>query len=1148
MTVLEAADKRWAEFLKQDGAPPLIGLAPMSETEVAQIATESRAWLGMHLDHWHRLFEKYPAATFAWFGSAAGSAYSEGTFWPKFEGQTGLVGAFSSQGSRRELVGWCHRVAKSFRMPLPPESEGTFSLVSALLFFGGFPSCHSSTFAREVRAIQKNNELPDPDSEEAGEELCELLKWRMRNLPFPILKRALAGPAGPIICNAALSVLGSGDFTQINPHIGEALRQAFENAQPVRGSATFHSPHLRLSNDLLSLEIVCPAQDAALVRNSQMRWVIDGQAHLCSPREDFVVPLPPGKSSCHVEAAGLVSARTITREVALPSAPTKVWVFAGGTRKLRKVFDLSGTSAVIQCGDYHVLYPANGIWGDDPLCWPAFSDDWFARSVDCRPAQSFSLTGGSTRWTLAGASAPSVWPEGTCFISGEGHRVYYGQTSLRAWWPGDDAINSDEWEVEVRFGDSSMRIALHQPEVSDVGATASIDLGEAIFQMLPVGASLFQVSLYNRSRRQATRDIIFWKGLEEYTEEPQVFRVSSTPENLDGDQTVGFQMDPDIRPHRDGHPQRRLAFRQAGGQVFVLSWRNVGIFLESFDREPGVPVQPTHHALGSRFAASLDSRKFLRIWSDSGFETLAIGGLPEQREGRGGSVELSLAELSTRFPQGGSISLGGNPVAGFTSPLVPKLVSRIPGDASRGLDFVLRERVAGVRIVAQEMIEQMVLTTPVHWFGESDSVEIAQDGMPTSNLSRRDGEASGEFHIEIQAPLEGWSLGVWVLFVEVCRRPSDQPEAVVFGKGKRSPLLVFSQPAEGDSDAPPLISALAKAWRKTRSGDAEQQGLDISEYKYAVPEILGFLRRWHRFFEAGVSGGIAKDFEWIDFLEKAIAQLSEGMIQQGESEGARWLLNLANTHKGKRRLLRTPEVLCLSATEYSDLPEGEPLLDALSVLQWLSDFDLASDAVRDSPVRFAPKFLQCFSNYSSIAQGELEEFSGFDIQSCWQSLSISDFSEQAQPPADQLLGAQHWKWAMQKFILRYNPDNTSEGWGHATGCMMNGLKPLMQIIHPIMPLKLVSRTSQNLAPRSLSYPSYAIIEATPSFCSAWALSNRLVAAKQTSLGGIYGPLMDSVKGEANFRAGLQVLLEACPELFGFFLLFWEFQIKVHPYQ
>lgn len=129
MTVLEAADKRWAEFLKQDGAPPLIGLAPMSEAEEAQIATESRAWLGGHLERWHRLFELYPAATFAWFGSAAGSAYSEGTFWPKFEEQTRLAGAFSSQASRRDLVGWSHRIARSFGMPLPPESEGTFSLV-----------------------------------------------------------------------------------------------------------------------------------------------------------------------------------------------------------------------------------------------------------------------------------------------------------------------------------------------------------------------------------------------------------------------------------------------------------------------------------------------------------------------------------------------------------------------------------------------------------------------------------------------------------------------------------------------------------------------------------------------------------------------------------------------------------------------------------------------------------------------------------------------------------------------------------------------------------------------------------------------------------------------------------------------------------
>jgi hypothetical protein len=1150
MPPLDAANKRWDDFLRQDGAPPLVGLVPMSETERAQVAADSHAWMGGNSSRWQRLFEVYPASTFAWFGCAAGSAYSEGTFWPKFEDQTGLVGAFASHASRRDLVGWCHRVARSFGMPLPPETDGTVSPVSALLFFGGFPSCHSATFAREVRAIQRNNELPDPDAEDAGEELCELLQWRLRNLPVPRLKRALAGPAGSIVCEAALSVLFSGDFTQINPHVGDELRIAFENVRPVRGSATFRSPYLRLTSDLLSLEIVCPAQDATLLRERLMRWVIDGEAHLCSPQEDFVVPVSAGKTACQVEAAGLVSARTIVRDVRLPSNPMEVWVFSGGTRKLRKVFDLSGKSATIQCGDYHVLYPANGTWGDGAFHWPAFSDSWLARSVDCRPAQSFSLAAGSARWTLSGAATPSVWPEGTCFASGEGQRIFYGQLSLCVWWPGSDAINSHEWEVEVRSGDNSRRLGLDQATSSAEGTTTSINLNDVLSEMLPAGVTVFQVSLHNKGRRQATREVAFWKGLEEYKEKPQVFRVSTSPENLDPAQSVGFDMGPEIRAVQDGRPLRRLAFHQGGGQLFVLSWRNTGTFLESFDREPGVPAQPGHHKLGSTFAASLNSRKFLRVWSDTGFETLAINGLPEGREGRGGSVELSLAELSTRFPQGGGISLGGRNVAGFTSPLVPLRVSRVSGDGSRGLDFVLREKVAGVRIVLQEMIGQTVTTTPVHWFGDSDSVKVEHAGMPSVTLACRDGETSGEFHVAIQAPLDGWPLGVWLLSVEVCRRTTDQPEGVVFAKGQRSPLLVLSQPEKGDDDAAPLISVLSKVWRKSCLGDLVNEELDISDHLKLVPEMLGFLRRWHRFFESGVSGGIDKDFEWIKFLEKAIAQLGEKRIREGENEGAHWLLSLANTHGGKRRLLRTPEVLCLPATEYSDLPEGDPLLDALGQLNWLSGFDLCCDAVCDQPAKFAQEFLMRFENYGQIAGGELEEFAKFNLSGFWHEINAGGYALDAPRPQDQLLGKDHWKWAVAKFSERYvkTADKPDAAWGYAMSCLMNGPKPILSGLRQATEGKVALPPGVWQATSPLLSTGNAAMEVTPRFCSTWALANRLVADRKITFGPVYQLLIQAAGNEYNCRAGLRVLLEACPELFAFFLLFWEFQIKVHPYQ
>ena len=1145
---LEQANLRWTEFLSKDGAPPLVGLAPLNETERAQIASESIAFLRSDFSRWQRLFEVYPASTFVWLGCAASSAYSEGTFWSNFEKETGLVGVFSSPNSRKSLVERCRRVARSFKMPLPQDLDGTFSLVSSLLFFGGFPACHSTAFAKEVLAIQKNNELPDFDSEDAGEELCELLGWRLRNLALPTLKRALTGPAGPIVCEAALSVLYSGDFDQINPSIGKALESAFENSHLSRSGASFRSPYLRLSSDLLSLELVCPAQDTSLVKDSLMRWLIDGRPNLCSAREDFIVPVTPGKTSCLVEAAGLVSEKAIVREIRLPSSSSQAWLFSGTTSKLRKVFELSRQSVSISCGDYHILYSASKSWEDNSYFWAAFSDSWMARSIDCRPSSSFSFSDRSL--TIKTALVPSIWPEGECFVSGEGHRVHYGNTSLSIWWPVGELINAPDWKIELKSDGKCKFLQIIEISSSDNGLYACLDLTTEVIDMLPLGVSAFQASLINGSKRQATSDVLYWRGLRKYVEHPQLFQISEGPENLEQSKTLGFKLGGRIQPEKSELPFRRLAFRKPGGQILSLSWRNSGTFLESFEREPGVPAQPTPHKLGSTFVASLDSRKFLRIWSDTGFENLAINGNFEGREGRGGNLELSLAELSTRYSQGGGVTLGSVNVAGFTSPLVPLRVSRESSDSSRGLDFVLRERVAGLRIVAMEMVEHSTEKSGIEWFGESDILEILLKKLPPIRLSRKDGEKQGEFHLVIEAPLEGWPTGLWLLFLEVCRKSTDQPELIVFSKGQKSPLLFFSQPKEGDEYASALISALAKTWRKTVSGDAALEGLDISEYTDAVPEILSFLRGWNRFFEAGVSKGIDKDFDWVRLLEKAVAQLGEKKVRDGNNVGARWLLSLANSHSGRRRLQRTPEALCLPASEYSDLPEGDSLLDALVHLNWLSVYDLGCDAVRDDPLRFAPEFLRGFGNYESIASGDLEEFAGFNLDMFWRTINNGDYPDGIMAPHNQLLGLNHWKWAVAKLRERYVKTANSKGanWGYAMGCLMHGSGPTLRYLNQVSRGKVVLPSGVWEHPSPILPTPNVAMEVTPKFCSTWALANRMVANGVAEFSEIYKIMSRTAGNELNFRSGIRVLLEACPELFGFFLLFWEFQIKIHPHK
>ncbi len=1147
MTYLEERDQAWTAYLKGENTLPLIGLAPMSEQEEKEISIQAKAWIAGDVSRWRRLFEVYPAATFAWLGCAAGVAYEEGTFWPVFEQRTGLNGAFATPNKRAELASRFTKVAASFAMPLPPPTTGTFSLVRSLLFFAGFPVCHSATFANEVRAIQRDAQLPDSDTEDAGEELCELLRSRLRRRALPTLKKSLDGPAGPILCEVALSVLFSGDFSQINPRIGQELQTAFENAKPVRGAATFHAPYLRLATDLQSLELVCPAQDSQLVPDPMIRWVVDGQIHVAPSREDFVVPIAADQQQCIVEAVGLREGRTISREINLPTNPKDVWVFAGLKRKLKKVLPLQSNGVSLACGNYYILFPTSATWGDHgAYCWPAHGAYWSARNLEIRPTTDYQLSCENLDWRIKGEPIPSFWPEGQCFVSGEGHRVFYGETSMQVWWPGDEEVISEEWSLKVRRGQSETSLQIPATSTDGGSTTSLLSLnGTAFFDDLPAGVSSCDVALMHRNRCRAKREMFFWKGLDKYDENPQEFVLSKAAKNLIAADCVGFGVQEGrIQFVESKAPNRKLLFDLGDQQQLVLSWRNLGTFLESFDREPGKSSSSICHALGTVFPASLHSKRFLRIWADDDFGSLTIGGEDELVTARAGVVELSLAELSTRFPQGGGIALKGKTVAGFTSPLVPLTVSRVTGDKSRGLDFAFREEIAGARVLVQEMTEQISHGTEVHWFDEQDEVSVSIRGLPSLKLSRKKNEDG--VHLAIEAPIKGWKMGVWIVLVEVCRRNTDQPEPIVFARGQKSPLLIIAQPEEDDhSSAPPLMLALSKAWRKTLGGDAVAGGLDIGEYIDAVPSLLEFLRRWHRFFDGDFSDGIKRDFEWIDVLEKAIANLGEERVRQGDSAGAHWLLNLANTHSGKRRLLRTPEVLCLPASEYSDLPEGEPLLDSLTCLSRFSEFDFAAEA--NFEMHFSLDFLKHFKNCFEVSAGNAEEFGGFALAKYWEELSKVDFDGQPTASQSDYLGGTHWRNAITSFYARYTAtQNRAEAeWGPATSYLRHGVQPLVDEVKIRVGnrIKLPEGAFLHLAP-ALEIGN-ALVEETPRFCSAWALTNRLSASGVIKFESAYQQLTRAVGGEDQCRMGVRVLLEVCPELFGFFLLFWEFQIKIH---
>src|ERR1043165_8367216 len=258
-------NRAWKTFLESDKCPPVLGLAPLSADEAAEILSLVYAQLpsqsNLGFNKLLSLLQHYPAVMSVWLARVAGEAY-DGNFWDNF---TRLVGVDINGPARPEFV-------RIFRQccfladiaTFGPPQLGAFIHMERLLFQAGLPLCHVGHFSRSMRWVEQQYALPDPDAPDAGQDLRALMARSPYLANIPILKKALAGPAGPLICEVALRVALDAEPLEINPALADAIGEAFEDVGRGAGDRPC-APFLRLAADYSSLEVVCPKQPASLI-------------------------------------------------------------------------------------------------------------------------------------------------------------------------------------------------------------------------------------------------------------------------------------------------------------------------------------------------------------------------------------------------------------------------------------------------------------------------------------------------------------------------------------------------------------------------------------------------------------------------------------------------------------------------------------------------------------------------------------------------------------------------------------------------------------------------------------------------------------------------------------------------------------------
>jgi hypothetical protein len=451
----------WTTFLASDKCPPVLGLAPLSDEEAGEIRSLFHAQLPVEpRQRFNRLLSLltlYPAVMTVWLSRLAGQAY-DGNFWENFEQ---LVGVEIPTTARSEFV-------KTFRQccflvgitTLDPPQLGAFIHMERLLFQAGLPLCHVEHFANSMRWVERQFSLPDPDSVDAGQDLRALMVRSPYLANIPILRKALVGPAGPLICEVALRVALDAEPLEINPGIAQAVKEAFEDVG--RGMEERpRAPFLRLAADFCSLEIVCPKQPPVLVGPTGLMWVVGGVPQRVGANDETIFPVS-SQGQFTVELRGLAGGQNLRREFDLrwSELAQPFLAFDAASRCWHRVEE--GDVAAMRSGQYWVLHSIESQFDAAARRWDWPNEQSALSEIVLRPGHDLSLTANEKQFTFKAAQVPFFAPNGKTVCTDELERLHYDWTNLpEVWCPVEDnARISSDWKLHIESGDQERVLPL----------------------------------------------------------------------------------------------------------------------------------------------------------------------------------------------------------------------------------------------------------------------------------------------------------------------------------------------------------------------------------------------------------------------------------------------------------------------------------------------------------------------------------------------------------------------------------------------------------------------------------------------------------------------------------------------------------------
>jgi hypothetical protein len=1168
----------WKPFLESDKCPPVLGLAPLSKEEADEIRVLVQAQLPIQLNQRFNklisLLKLHPAVMTVWLTRVAGEAY-DGNFWENF---TRLVGVEINAPARPEFV-------RIFRQccflagitTLDPPQLGAFIYMERMLFQAGLPLCHVGNFARSMRWVEQQYSLPDPDAPNAGQDLRAMMGRSPYLANIPILRKALAGPAGPLICEVALRVALDAQPLEINPALAHAIEESFKDV----GQGTAErpcAPFLRLAADFSSLEVVCPKQPASLVGPTGLMWVVGGTPQRVGANDETVFPVS-SQGHFTVELRGLAGGHNLRREFDLRWSELKqpFLAFDSASRCWHRVEE--GEVIAMRSGQYWVLHSVESQFDAATRRWDWPDGQLSLSEITLRPGQELRLAANERSFVFKAAQVPFFASNGKTVCTDELERLHYGWSNLpEVWCPvEEDAGASADWKLHVHSGDQERVVPLTNGERSGNMMRYQPDASE-LLTMLTTGLHFIQLSVSRGSRRPQCKEIFkLWVGLREYREGVG-FDCDALPLNIRWGDCLGLPWDGRTLKHsNDNRRQHVLAF-EVGEEIVTFRFSRSGTFLESFEKRAGLAIHPEACRLGNSFSASIQSTRLLRIWHIPADDyKILVNGIAVQEVSRASGrlfCDLSLADLSTRFPNGSEIAIGlhGNSIriAKFTQPLVPRFADTQSDENYESLVFKFADEVSWVRPKIRELVSGRVVEFEGQRFSSSGHSTFTCEGLPKlecANVSADVDAASALYRVSLDVPKEGWPEGsIWLMELEIRRDESSAWQLLSDELGGGFPIVL----AIPSTTAPVGLKAMAYWWAFSHGSSG---GL-IPNTASLTPEIERSLCELLSEVSNLLSRGYnAKAWQRLKGLERLFFELGRTAARRLEYSPviARDLIQAAGreciSNPARSLFVVIPELLTLSGEYYAGMPDSDGLRDSLrwcartrSHSRVAEGFMDAMEQISVNPTGALPGIfgvLRNFANSATVMQQTRNGQQPVDLRNFsfnrYRTQVVGTIREnhiaQAEwieaSPFDKLcrnhaLRAMHALRQRRQSEAGHNGNQANTVFANAAE-LRTWLQARIGINAAFVsqgtwmsPWLDVDFSDDALATNLNCYASIAALAARAS-AAGWMRHSEFLAWQANRFG-----LENSIKATTT-------LVAMSPELFGFYLLLWELLIRTKPH-